>query len=100
MFGCFIGGWTGDKYGRKVGVWVGALLCSIGGALMSASQTSDMFICARVIAGLGIGFISTIVPPWISELSQAHNRGASFSLVFIANCKFSILLLPWKIETR
>lgn len=78
----------GDKYGRKVGVWIGAVLCTAGGALMAASQNSDMFIVARIIAGLGIGFNSTIVPPWISELAATHNRGASFSLVFIANCKF------------
>jgi MFS family permease len=84
---------VGDKYGRRVGVWIGAVLCTIGGALQAASQNSDMFIVARVIAGLGIGFNSTIVPPWISELASSHNRGASFSLVFIANCKFRSICL-------
>jgi MFS family permease len=86
MFGCFIGGWAGDKFGRKKGVWMGALMSMLGAALMSASVNSNMFICARVIAGLGIGFINVIVPPWVSELSQAHNRGASFARVFTANC--------------
>lgn len=52
---------------------------------MSASQNSNMFICARVIAGIGIGFINSIVPPWVSELSRAHDRGSNFSLVFVAN---------------
>jgi MFS family permease len=56
---------------------------------MCASQNANMFICARVIAGLGIGFINVIIPPWVSELSEAHDRGASFSLVFSANCKKS-----------
>jgi MFS family permease len=88
MFGCFLGGWVADKYGRKPGVWFGSLLCATGGALMAASQNSNMFIVARVVAGLGIGFINAIIPPWVSELSQAHNRGASFALVFVANCKF------------
>lgn len=86
MFGCFVGGWVGDKFGRKIGVWCGALLCTTGGALMSASQNANMFICARVIAGIGIGFINVIIP-WVAELSQAHNRGASFALVYISNCK-------------
>jgi MFS family permease len=44
-----------------------------------------MFICARVITGLGIGFIMAIVPPWISELSRAHDRGSKFSFIFVAN---------------
>jgi len=87
MFGCFIGGWCGDKLGRKKGVWIGSCFCMLGAALMAASQNANMFICARVIAGVGIGFINAIVPPWVSELSKAHNRGATFSLVFVANCE-------------
>lgn len=87
MWGCFIGGWCGDKFGRKKGVWIGSMFCLLGAALMAASHNSNMFICARIIAGIGIGFINAIVPPWVSELSKAHNRGASFSLVFTANCR-------------
>ncbi|KAJ5791961.1 uncharacterized protein N7503_007939 [Penicillium pulvis] len=85
MWACFVGGWVGDKLGRKKGVWIGSLFCMLGAALMAASENSNMFICARVIAGIGIGFINAIVPPWVSELSQAHDRGSNFSLVFVAN---------------
>ncbi|KAJ9666375.1 hypothetical protein H2201_003563 [Coniosporium apollinis] len=85
MFGCFFGGKIGDKLGRKMGVMIGACFCILGAALMAGAVNSDMFICARVIAGIGIGFNNAIVPPWTSELSQAHNRGASFALVFTAN---------------
>ncbi|KAG4432657.1 hypothetical protein IFR05_011860 [Cadophora sp. M221] len=94
MWGCFLGGWVGDKFGRKKGVFVGAVLCMLGGALMSGSVNANMFICARVIAGLGIGFINSIIPSWVSELSQAHNRGSSFSLIFIANFG-GIVLAYW-----
>jgi MFS family permease len=52
---------------------------------MSGSINSDMFICARIIAGIGIGFINSIVPPWVSELSSSHDRGSTFSLVFVSN---------------
>ncbi|KAH7370021.1 hypothetical protein BKA65DRAFT_589459 [Rhexocercosporidium sp. MPI-PUGE-AT-0058] len=88
----------------KKGVFVGAVLCMLGGALMASgslaldikgfahstngnqcgSVNSNVFICARVIAGLGIGFINSIIPSWVSELSQARNCGSSFSLIFIA----------------
>jgi MFS family permease len=88
MFGCFFAGWFGDAYGRKKGVWFGSLWCILGGALMSASQNSNMFICARVIAGIGIGFINTLIPPWVSELAKAHSRGINFTFVFISNCEF------------
>lgn len=36
-----------------------------------------------MIAGLGIGFINAIIPTWVSELSQAHDRGSNFSIVFV-----------------
>jgi MFS family permease len=52
---------------------------------MAGSINSNMFICARIIAGIGIGFINAIIPPWVNELSQAHDRGSTFSLVFVAN---------------
>ncbi|KAI0009750.1 general substrate transporter [Xylariaceae sp. FL0662B] len=94
MCGCFIGGWVGDKVGRKRGVLVGAAFGIVGAALMAASVNSDMFICARVVTGLGIGFINAIVLPWVSELSQAHDRGSSFSLVFVANY-LGIVIANW-----
>lgn len=85
MFGCFIGGWVGDRSGRKLGVFIGACLGTFGGALQAGSINSDMFICARVITGLGMGFVMAIVPPWVSELSRAHDRGSNFSYIFVAN---------------
>ena len=94
MWGCFIGGWAGDKYGRKKGVWTGTIFCMVGAALMGGSINANMFICARVIAGIGIGFINAIIPPWVSELARAHNRGSSFSLVFVANCEFMNYIFP------
>lgn len=81
----FVTGWVGDKFGRKKGVLVGTWFGIIGAALQAASQNSNMFICARIIAGIGIGFMNAIILPWVSELSQSHDRGSSFSLVFIAN---------------
>ncbi|OOQ83646.1 putative mfs monosaccharide protein [Penicillium brasilianum] len=94
MVGCFIAGWFGDKYGRKKGVWLGALFGMIGGSLMAASQNANMFICARVITGIGIGFLNTIVPPWISELARAHNRGSNFALIFTSNY-IGIIIAYW-----
>lgn len=86
MFGCFIGGWFADKRGRKAGVFLGICSCIFGAILMAASQNANMFVCARVITGIGTGFVLTIIPPWVSELARAHNRGASFALVFVSNC--------------
>ncbi|KAK3717724.1 hypothetical protein LTR37_005495 [Vermiconidia calcicola] len=94
IFGCLFGGWTGDKLGRKKGVAIGAVFSLCGSALMSGSVNSDMFIFARIVTGLGIGFINTIIPSWVSELSSAHSRGSNFSLVFVANY-LGIVIAYW-----
>lgn len=61
---------------------------------MAASINANMFLCARVIAGIGIGFINAIIPPWVSELSESHDRGATFSLVFVSNF-LGIVIAYW-----
>lgn len=94
MFGGFIGGWVGDKYGRKKGAFVGALCSLVGSALQCGSINANMFICARVISGLGIGFVNVLIPSWVSELSEAHDRGSTFSLVFVSNF-LGIFLANW-----
>lgn len=100
MFGCFFAGWFGDTYGRKRGVWLGSIFCILGGALLSASINSDMFICSRVITGIGIGFVNTIIPPWVSELARAHNRGVHFTYVFISNCRSHLLYTRSPVNCR
>lgn len=94
IFGGFIGGWFGDKYGRKKGTFVGSVLSLIGSAMQCGSVNADMFIVARIISGLGIGFINVLIPSWVSELSEAHDRGSTFSLVFVANF-LGIFLANW-----
>ncbi|KIX99125.1 uncharacterized protein Z520_04701 [Fonsecaea multimorphosa CBS 102226] len=94
MFGAFIGGWLGDKLGRKKAAFTGALLSLLGSALQCGSINANMFICARVISGLGIGFVNNIILSWVSELTQAHDRGSTFSLVFVSNF-LGIFLANW-----
>jgi MFS family permease len=94
IFGGFFGGYIGDKLGRKKGTFIGALLSLVGSVLQTGSVNANMFICARVIAGLGIGFVNVIVASWVSELSEAHDRGSNFSLVFVANF-LGIFLANW-----
>ena len=62
--------------------------------LCNSADGRLQFICARIIAGLGIGFVNTIIPSWVSELSSAHNRGSNFALVFVANY-LGIVIAYW-----
>ncbi|PHH62780.1 hypothetical protein CDD81_6672 [Ophiocordyceps australis] len=94
MWGCFVGGFVGDAIGRKRGTLVGTVFGILGAALQASSSNASMFICGRVVAGIGIGFMNAIVLPWVSELSQSHDRGSNFSLVFVANY-LGIVIAYW-----
>ena len=78
MFGCFIGGRFGDKFGRKKAVIVGSIFTLIGGALQAGSQSSDMTLVARVICGLGIGFINSVSLQCSNDTHQINSLFRSF----------------------
>ena len=44
-----------------------------------------MMLLGRIIAGLGVGTLSTIVPVYQSEISPPHNRGRMGCIEFTGN---------------
>ena len=60
IFGCFISGFIGDRFGRRIAVALGSALAIVGGALQAGSQSANMTIVARTVTGLGIGFVNTV----------------------------------------
>lgn len=85
IFGCFAGGWLADRIGRINGIFLGAIFACIGGALQTATQSSDFILVARVITGVGTGALTGIVPVFCSEVSESHHRGAFLGYVFIVS---------------
>ncbi|KAI7889634.1 general substrate transporter [Mucor mucedo] len=67
--------WFMDTIGRRWTIMVGTLIFIVGGVLQTASSTFVQIMMGRVIAGFGIGFLSTVLPVYTAELSRAHNRG-------------------------
>jgi OFA family oxalate/formate antiporter-like MFS transporter len=50
-------GWFVDKYGPKIVILFGGLLCGIGWVMNSYASTLNAFYIAQVIAGLGAGAV-------------------------------------------
>ena len=44
-----------------------------------------MMLIGRIVAGLGVGALSTIVPVYQSEISPPHNRGKLACIEFTGN---------------
>lgn len=60
--GALLGAPLGDTLGRKPALQIGCLIFSVGVALQVVSTADALFIIGRVLAGMGVGVISCIVP--------------------------------------
>ncbi|KAK7295777.1 hypothetical protein RJT34_18689 [Clitoria ternatea] len=74
--GSFTGGALADKFGRTRTFQLDAIPLAIGGFLCATAQNVQTLIMGRLLAGLGIGVTSAIVPLYISEISPTEIRGA------------------------
>lgn len=74
-FGSFTGGTLADKFGRTKSFILDAIPLTIGAYLCSSAQSVETMIIGRLLAGIGIGISSAIVPLYISEISPTEIRG-------------------------
>ncbi|UZJ55900.1 hypothetical protein CBS101457_005220 [Exobasidium rhododendri] len=79
--GALLGAPLSDILGRRWGLEVSQVIFILGVALQvgAPAHNEGMFVAGRVIAGLGVGIISTIVPMYQSETAPRWIRGAVVS---------------------
>ncbi|KAI9709938.1 MAG: hypothetical protein M1820_003016 [Bogoriella megaspora] len=93
--GCAVGAvffsWYADQYGRKKGIFtclataaLGNLIMFIAGLGYSRGAITVMFV-GRVVMGLGVGGVDSVVPVYSSELSPDGGRGKALAQEFQMN---------------
>ncbi|KAI1467853.1 general substrate transporter [Daldinia caldariorum] len=75
FFGAMFAGPAGDMLGRRLTIMLGAVIFLLGGAIQTAAQTIDYLYGGRAIAGLGVGFLTMIIPVYQSEIAHPSIRG-------------------------
>ena len=75
VFGSLMGGLTMDRFGRKMTILIGSLICLVGGILQAAAQNLAMILVGRIIAGWAVGLLSMSVPVYQSECAHPKVRG-------------------------
>jgi sugar porter (SP) family MFS transporter len=65
----------GDKLGRRKLIFIGAFVMMVGGVIQSCAYTVAHLTVARIVTGLGNGFITATVPIWQAELALPQMRG-------------------------
>lgn len=89
--GCFFGSifaaYINDLIGRRFSLMIFCIIFLIGAAIQTGAHHDIALIYAgRVIAGLGVGGMSSITPVFVSETSPAHVRGriaGAFQLMLV-----------------
>lgn len=91
VFGALLGGYPTEKLGRKSTLILVGFLCS--SAVLGASLAPNPYIFAlfRFTGGFGIGLASIASPTYISEISEAHNRGR-MTMLYQFNIVLGILM--------
>jgi len=75
VFGALQGGLTMDRWGRKITILIGALICVVGAVLQTAAQNLAMMLVGRILTGWAVGLLSMAVPVYNSECADPKIRG-------------------------
>lgn len=85
FFSSLVVGKIGDIIGRRRTILYGSCIFFVGGAIQTAAVNMILMMLGRLIAGVGVGMLSTIVPVYQSEISPPHNRGKLACIEFSGN---------------
>lgn len=75
-----ISGYFLDAWGRRDSIVLGTAVFLIGCGLQAAAMSISQFLIGRLVSGLSIGLLSTVVALYQSEVAPTATRGAFTSL--------------------
>ncbi|KAF1989064.1 MFS transporter [Aulographum hederae CBS 113979] len=73
--GNLVGGYLGDRLGRKRTIWLAATLALVGAILQTAATHIAMLMVGRVVAGFAIGLVYAVSSIYNAEISPPRIRG-------------------------
>lgn len=93
--GCSVGAvlfsWIADKYGRHPALFLCLATASLGNLIMFVAGLGysqgalAVMLLGRVVMGLGVGGVDSVVPVYSSELSEDDARGKALAQEFQSN---------------
>lgn len=75
VFGALPAGKLSAMIGRRYSMVLFEILIIIGWIFLTMATASWMLMAGRIIQGIGVGALCTIIPSYVAEISQPHIRG-------------------------
>jgi len=80
FIGAIIAGLTADKFGRKLAIYVGCFLFTLGAILQASAYSIAQMAVGRLVVGFGVGSAAMVVPLYIAEIAPTKYRGRMIGL--------------------
>lgn len=97
LVGCLFTGVSNGRWGRLTITHIGSVILSIGATLQAASFGVPQLIVGRVVAGVGLGLVTSNVIVWQSESAPRQVRGmmvaSALSLLIVGQVSSFLFLL-------
>ncbi|XP_063918677.1 facilitated trehalose transporter Tret1-like [Zophobas morio] len=81
VFGPFIYGYLADKIGRKFTLMSIGIPFLVAYLMLAFSEIVELYYVARIIIGVAIGGVFTVIPMYTGEIAEDSNRGALGSVM-------------------
>ncbi|CAN0920692.1 Sugar transporter ERD6-like 17 [Linum grandiflorum] len=92
MVGALFSGRIAAVLGRKYTMWLSQLFCVIGWLAIILANSDWCLYMGRLSIGVGVGFVTYVVPIYIAEITPKDYRGGfAYASQLLANCGFSTI---------
>lgn len=81
----FLAAYLSEKFGRRVPLLIGSVLCVIGAVINGLAHNEGMFMGGRALVGAALAMQATVAPPLIGEIAHPRLRsvaGGSYLCVY------------------
>lgn len=80
IIGCLFAGGLADRFGRRPGLIISALIFAVSSVGMALAPGLTFFVTMRFCAGIGVGMASMLSPMYIAEVSPPAIRGRNVAI--------------------
>ncbi|KAK9468203.1 putative hexose carrier protein [Lipomyces arxii] len=94
LFGALSQFVAGDRLGRKPNNMIGAGILIIGATIQTSSFGMAQFLIGRLIAGFGLGIMTTVIPIWLAESTVPKSRGRMMAMQ-LSNLIIGLIIANW-----